>query len=177
MCDNVDKGEGGGDSESTAITGVACKGDDGGSMVRALGLSARTSLGGGGEGAGTDTRTCRRRGAEVLTNEARERVPRSLMTSRIKVKRTLLHRARGYEGGARAMAWQTKCEWAWGVNSTQDISLPKSAFWAKTTRERRWSRLRNQQARKRFSMSKTLWTSTVAEDDVWATLGRAWPLA
>ena len=95
MCDNVDKGEGGGDGESTAITGAACKGDDGGIMVRVLGLSARTSQGGGGEGAGTDTRTCRRRGAEVLTNEARERVPWSLMTSRMKVKRTRLHRATG----------------------------------------------------------------------------------
>ena len=72
MCDNIDKGEGGGDGESMAITGVACKGDDGGSMVRALGLSARTPLGGGGEGAGTDTHTCRRYGAKVLTNEARE---------------------------------------------------------------------------------------------------------
>ena len=59
MCDSIDKGEGGGDSGSTAITGAAYKGDGGGIMVRVLGLSVRTPQEGGGrEGAGTDTCTC-----------------------------------------------------------------------------------------------------------------------
>ena len=44
--------------------------------------------------------------------------------------------------------------------------MPASAFWAKTTRERRWSQLRNQQAQKMLSMLKTLWTSTAVESDV-----------
>ena len=53
MCDNGDKGEVGGDGESTAIMGAACKGNDSGIMVRVLGLSVRTPLGGGG-GAGRE---------------------------------------------------------------------------------------------------------------------------
>ena len=94
VCDSGDKEEGGGDGESTAITGAVCKGDNSGIMVRALGLSARTQ-GGSIEGAGTKPCTCQQHGANVLTNKAREQVPRSLMTSRRKTNITLLHGARG----------------------------------------------------------------------------------
>ena len=58
ICDSSDKGEGGGNSKSMAIIGAACKGNNSGIMVRALGILARTPLGGGKKGTGTDTHTC-----------------------------------------------------------------------------------------------------------------------
>ena len=95
VCDRGGRSEGGGDGESTAIAGAACNDGAGEDSTRAGGLEARTSPspceGGTGsvEGPGPAKLTWWRRGAEVLTNEARPICPRSLTTSRRKVNMTL----------------------------------------------------------------------------------------
>jgi len=77
MCDRGEGIEGGGDSESTAIAGVACSDKAGEDSTRVGGLESRTSPtpyeGGTGsvEGLGPAKLTWQQHGAEVLTNKAR----------------------------------------------------------------------------------------------------------